>query len=108
MLRQALSSIIPDRTAYELLVKLLRRAVRQGSLALIDPWGERHVVGTGDAPFVTVRLAEPGEAARIESQEQAVEGYLDKIERDPGSEPVTDDSGQVVLTPSGSVSGCSR
>jgi len=79
MLRQALSSIIPDRTAYELLVKLLRRAVRQGSLALIDPWGERHVVGTGDAPFVTVRLAEPGEAARLLASPslRAGEAYMD-------------------------------
>lgn len=53
-------------------------------------------------PLIEEKLKEPGEAVRIESQEQAIEGYLDKIERDPGSEPVTDDSGQVVLTPSGS------
>ena len=79
MLRQALSSIIPDRAAYELLVKLLRRAVRHGSLALIDPWGERHVVGTGDAPFVTVRLTEPGEAARLLASPslRAGEAYMD-------------------------------
>ncbi|WP_083771052.1 SAM-dependent methyltransferase [Phenylobacterium zucineum] len=79
MLRQALSSIIPERAAYELLVKLLRRAVRLGSLALIDPWGERHVVGTGDAPFVTVRLTEPGEAARLLASPslRAGEAYMD-------------------------------
>lgn len=79
MLRQALSSIIPERAAFELLVKLLRRAVRSGSLALIDPWGERHVVGTGDAPFVTVRLTEPGDAARLLASPslRAGEAYMD-------------------------------
>ncbi|ACG80133.1 cyclopropane-fatty-acyl-phospholipid synthase (plasmid) [Phenylobacterium zucineum HLK1] len=60
-------------------MKLLRRAVRLGSLALIDPWGERHVVGTGDAPFVTVRLTEPGEAARLLASPslRAGEAYMD-------------------------------
>lgn len=53
-------------------------------------------------PLIEDKLREPGEALRIQDQEQAVEGYLEKIEREPGEAPVTDDSGQVVLTPSGS------
>lgn len=65
MLRQALSAIIPERAAFDLLITILKRAVRHGSLALIDPWGERHVVGTGNAPFVTVRLSDPADPARL-------------------------------------------
>lgn len=56
----------------------------------------------GGHPLIEEKLKDPGEAARIEQQEQAVEGYLEKIEREPGENPVTDDSGQVVLTPVGS------
>lgn len=65
MLRQALSSFVPEGAAFDLLVSLLRRTVGYGSLALIDPRGERHVTGTGDAPFVTIRLTDPTDAARI-------------------------------------------
>lgn len=65
MLRQALSAIIPEHAAFDLLIAILRRTVRHGSLAVIDPWGESHVVGTGDAPFVTVRLNDPAEPARL-------------------------------------------
>lgn len=53
-------------------------------------------------PLIEEKLEEPGEFAKVENQEQSVEGYLAKIEREPGKDPITDDSGQVVLTPSGS------
>lgn len=53
-------------------------------------------------PLVEEKLKDPSETARIEQQEQTVEGYLERIEREPGTEPVTDDTGQVVLTPTGS------
>lgn len=63
--REALGSILPGQTAFGLLAALLRRTVRYGSLVVIDPWDERHAFGTGEAPFATVRIADPREAARL-------------------------------------------
>jgi len=56
----------------------------------------------GGHPLVEEKLQEPGEVAKLEKEEQEVETYLEKIEREPGKDPISDDSGQVVLTPSGS------
>lgn len=53
-------------------------------------------------PLIEQIIKEPGELQKLESQEQQVETYLEKIEREPGNDPITDDSGQVVLNPSGS------
>lgn len=53
-------------------------------------------------PLVEQTIEEPGELKKLEDQEQAVETYLEKIEREPGKDPITDDSGQVVLAPTGS------
>jgi len=65
MLREAFSSVLPDRAAFELLAKVLDRSVRYGTLAVIDPWDGRHAFGTGDAPFATIRLTDPDEAGRL-------------------------------------------
>jgi cyclopropane-fatty-acyl-phospholipid synthase len=79
MIRQALRSILPDRTAFELLAKVLGGAVEYGSLTVIDPWGERHVFGTGGAPFVTIRLTDPDEPGRLlaDPSLRAGEAYMD-------------------------------
>lgn len=50
-------------------------------------------------PLIEKRLEEPGELKRLQEQERELEGYLYKVEREPGKEPVTDDTGQQVLTP---------
>lgn len=65
MLRTALTSVLPDRAAFDLLAKVLDRSVQYGTLAVIDPWDRRHAFGSGEPPFVTIRLADPGEAARL-------------------------------------------
>jgi cyclopropane-fatty-acyl-phospholipid synthase len=79
MIMQALRSILPDRTAFELLAKVLSGAVEYGSLTVIDPWGERHAFGTGRAPFVTIRLTDPDEPGRLlaDPSLRAGEAYMD-------------------------------
>jgi cyclopropane-fatty-acyl-phospholipid synthase len=63
--KEALGSILPSQTAFGLLAPLLRRTIHYGSLVVIDPWDERHAFGTGEAPFATVRIADPREPARL-------------------------------------------
>jgi cyclopropane-fatty-acyl-phospholipid synthase len=63
--KEALGAIAPSRPAFKLLVGLLRRTIHYGSLVVIDPWDERHAFGTGEAPFATVRIADPREPARL-------------------------------------------
>lgn len=53
-------------------------------------------------PIIERRIEEPGELERLEEERAELEGYIEKVERTPKKEPVTDDGGQVVLTPSGS------
>ncbi len=65
MIAQALRTVLPDRTAFGILARVLDKAVRYGSLELVDPWGERHLFGTAEAPFVTVRITDPDEPARL-------------------------------------------
>jgi cyclopropane-fatty-acyl-phospholipid synthase len=79
MIGNALRAIVPDRAAFGLLAKVLSRAVRFGSLAVIDPWGERHAFGTGEAPYVTVRLTDPAEPMRLLASPslRAGEAYMD-------------------------------
>jgi cyclopropane-fatty-acyl-phospholipid synthase len=79
MIKQALLSILPDRTAFELLAKVLGGAVQYGSLTVIDPWGERHAFGTGGAPFVTLHLTDPDEPGRLLADPclRAGEAYMD-------------------------------
>jgi cyclopropane-fatty-acyl-phospholipid synthase len=64
-MKEALGSVLPSQAAFGVLAALLRRTVRYGSLVVIDPWNERHAFGTGKAPFATVRITDPGEAARL-------------------------------------------
>jgi cyclopropane-fatty-acyl-phospholipid synthase len=79
MFRQALRSILPDRTAFDLLAKVVGGAIQYGSLTVIDPWGETHVFGTGGAPFVTLRLTDPDEPGRLLADPclRAGEAYMD-------------------------------
>jgi cyclopropane-fatty-acyl-phospholipid synthase len=65
MVPQALWTILPARSAFDLLAKIFRAAVQYGSLTMIDPWGEGHIFGTGDPPFVTVHINDPHEPARL-------------------------------------------
>lgn len=52
-------------------------------------------------PEIEDRLRQPGEQERLKEQELKVEHILQKVERDhTTAAPVTDDSGQTVLTPS--------
>jgi hypothetical protein len=44
---------------------VLERAVQYGTLKWIDPWGERHLFDTTEAPFVTVRISDTDEPARL-------------------------------------------
>lgn len=49
------------------------------------------------------RVENPADLEKLGEQERALEGYLEKVEREPQSEPITDEAGgQVVLTPSAS------
>jgi cyclopropane-fatty-acyl-phospholipid synthase len=63
--KEVLGALVPEKTAFSLLAALLRRVVRYGSLVVIDPWGQQQVFGTGEAPFATVRIADPREPARL-------------------------------------------
>ena len=65
MMKEALRSILPERTAFKLLAKALGRAVQQGSLVVVDPWGQRHVFGTDDTPTASIRLTDPRTSARV-------------------------------------------
>ena len=65
MVPQALWAILPARSAFDLLATIFRAAVRYGSLTMIDPWGERHVFGTGAQPYVTIHINDPNEPARL-------------------------------------------
>lgn len=53
-------------------------------------------------PLIEKRVEEPGELERLEEERRELEGYIEKVERQPKKEPVTDEGGQVVLTPAGS------
>ncbi|MBB3892994.1 cyclopropane-fatty-acyl-phospholipid synthase [Phenylobacterium haematophilum] len=79
MLRQALRAVLPDRAAFTVLAKVLERAVQYGTLVVLDPWDGRHVFGTGEAPFATVRLTDPEEPARLLASPslRAGEAYMD-------------------------------
>lgn len=65
MLKRALRAVLPDRAAFTVLAQVLERAVQYGTLVVVDPWDGRHVFGTGEAPFATVRLTNPDEPARL-------------------------------------------
>lgn len=50
--------------------------------------------------MIEKRIEEPGEIERLEEERRELENYLQRVERVPKKEPVTDDTtGQVVLTP---------
>jgi cyclopropane-fatty-acyl-phospholipid synthase len=63
--KDAIGAVLPGQTAFGLLAGLLRRTIRYGTLVVLDPWGAPHTFGTGDAPFATVRIHDPGEPARL-------------------------------------------
>lgn len=55
----------------------------------------------GEHPPIEQQIAKPEQAAQIQEQEVSVKHVLQKVERDHATQaPVTDGSGQVVLTPS--------
>ena len=58
MISEALRSEMSDRAAFDILATVLARAVQLGTLTVTDPWGERHVFGSGDAPLVSVRMSD--------------------------------------------------
>ncbi len=60
-----LGSALPGTVACKLLTSMLGRAIRHGTLVMIDPWNEPHTFGTGQAPFATVRITDPREPARL-------------------------------------------
>ncbi|RAK56245.1 SAM-dependent methyltransferase [Phenylobacterium soli] len=78
--KEALGVVLPSRTAFGLLAALLRRTIHYGSLVVIDPWDERHAFGTGEAPFATVRIADPREPARLLANPslRVGEAYMDE------------------------------
>ena len=52
-------------------------------------------------PLIERRIEEPGELERLAEERRELEGYIERVERTPKKEPVTDDgTGQAVLTPS--------
>ncbi len=65
MIAQALRNVLPDKVALNLLASVLESTVKYGSLELIDPWEIRHSFGTQEAPFVSVRITDPRELARL-------------------------------------------
>jgi cyclopropane-fatty-acyl-phospholipid synthase len=79
MIPQALWTILPARSAFDILAKVFRATIQFGSLTVIDPWEEIHVFGTGDPPFVTVRVNDPNEPARLLSNPslRVGEAYVD-------------------------------
>jgi cyclopropane-fatty-acyl-phospholipid synthase len=79
MIAQALRTVLPDRAAFGILARVLERAVQYGTLELVDPWGERHLFGTKEAPFVSARLTDPDEPARMLGAPslRAGEAYMD-------------------------------
>jgi cyclopropane-fatty-acyl-phospholipid synthase len=79
MIREALHSLLPDRAAFGILTMALGPAVQRGTLIMFDPWGERHIFGSGDAPRVSVRLTDPQTPTRLlaEPMLAAGEAYMD-------------------------------
>jgi cyclopropane-fatty-acyl-phospholipid synthase len=79
MIAQALRTVLPAKAAFGILAGVLERAVQYGTLELIDPWGERHLFGTTEAPFVTVRITDVEEPARLLSAPsvRAGEAYME-------------------------------
>jgi cyclopropane-fatty-acyl-phospholipid synthase len=65
MIPQSLYNLLPGKAAFEIFARVLSGAITNGTLSVIDPWGERHVFGTNRAPFVTIRLTDPSEPARL-------------------------------------------
>ncbi len=65
MTREAFATVDPDRSAFETLALVLSQAVQLGTLVVVDPWGERHVFGSGAGPQVAVRLTDPQAAAQF-------------------------------------------
>lgn len=65
MIKEALRSILPDRTAFHLLATALGRAVQHGSLVVVDPWGQRHVFGPDETPTASIRLTDPRIPGRV-------------------------------------------
>lgn len=65
MIKEALRSILPDRTAFHLLATALGRAVQHGSLVVVDPSGQRHVFGPDDTPTASIRLTDPRIPGRV-------------------------------------------
>jgi cyclopropane-fatty-acyl-phospholipid synthase len=63
--KDAFGAVLPGQAAFGLLAGLLRRTIRYGTLVVIDPWGDPHTFGTGDAPSATIRIADPSEPARL-------------------------------------------
>jgi cyclopropane-fatty-acyl-phospholipid synthase len=63
--KDVVGAILPDQAAFGVLAELMQRAIRYGSLVVIDPWERRHVFGAGEAPRATVRIADPREPARL-------------------------------------------
>ena len=79
MLKKALRAVSPDRAAFTVLAKVLERAVKYGTLVVLDPWNGRHEFGTGTRPFATVRLTDPEVPARLLASPslRAGEAYMD-------------------------------
>lgn len=45
-------------------------------------------------------IENPSELARLDEERKELEGYIERVERQPGSTPVQDDkTGQAILTP---------
>ena len=65
MIPKSLWTILPARSAFDILAKTFHSAVKYGTLTMIDPWEELHVFGTGEPPFVTIRINDPNEPARL-------------------------------------------
>ena len=79
MIREALRSLLPDRAAFGILATALALAVQRGTLVVFDPWGERHVFGSGDEPLVSVRLTDPQTPTRLLADPMLAvgEAYMD-------------------------------
>jgi cyclopropane-fatty-acyl-phospholipid synthase len=81
MIREAIRSLLPDRAAFGILATALGPAVLRGTLVVLDPWGERHVFGSGDGPMVSVRLTDPRTPTRLLADPMlgAGEAYMDGV-----------------------------
>lgn len=53
-----------------------------------------------ERPLIEPRIEDPSELKRLDEERNELKGYLERVERQPGSTPVQDDkTGQAMLTP---------